>query len=210
MNPAPVHNDMAKAISDEELQLKKRARRRLVGAIALVLLVVVFLPMFLDSEPKPLNQDIAITIPPLPGPDSSSQPATTTPAGVAPSSPVMPPAKTETAPPVRPAPAPAAVPKAETPNPEPRPAPVQPAKTSEDFVVQLGAFSNPANARALQRKLQENKFKAYTEVIKSSDGERTRVRVGPYDSRETAEKARQRMRSLKLLIGDATVVRQGD
>jgi len=117
---------------------------------------------------------------------------------------------TETAPPVRPAPAPVAVPKAETPKPEPRPAPAQPAKTSEDFVVQLGAFSNAANARALQRKLQENKFKAYTEVIKSSDGERTRVRVGPYDSREAAEKARQRMRALKLVIGDATVVRQGD
>ena len=76
MNPAPIHDDMAKAISDEELQLKKRARRRLVGAIALVLLVVVFLPMFLDSEPKPLNQDIAITIPPLPDADSRSQPAT--------------------------------------------------------------------------------------------------------------------------------------
>ncbi len=210
MNPAPIHNDMAKAISDEELQLKKRARRRLVGAIALVLLVVVFLPMFLDSEPKPLNQDIAITIPPLPGPDSSSHPATTAPAGVAPSGPVMPPAKTETALPVRPAPAPLAVWKAETPKPEPRPAPVQPAKTSEDFVVQLGAFSNPANARVLQRKLQGNKFKAYTEVIKSSGGERTRVRVGPYDSREAAEKARQRIRSLKLVIGDATVVRQGD
>jgi len=207
--PAPIHNDMAKAISDEELQLKKRARRRLVGAIALVLLVVVFLPMLLDSEPKPLNQDIAITIPPLPGPDSSSQPATA-PAGVVPASPVMPPAKTETASPVRPAPAPVAVPKAETPKPEPRPAPVQPAKTSEDFVVQLGAFSNAANARALQRKLQENKFKAYTEVINSSGGERTRVRVGPYDSREAAEKARQRMRALKLVIGDATVVRQGD
>ena len=208
MNPAPIHNDMAKAISDEELQLKKRARRRLVGAVALVLLVVVFLPMFLDSEPKPLNQDIAITIPPLPGPDSSSQPATTAPAGVAPSSTVMPLAKTEIAPPVRPAPV--AVPKAETPKPEPRPAPVQPAKTSEDYVVQLGAFSSPANARALQRRLQENKFKAYTEVIKKSGGERTRVRVGPYDSREAAEKARQRMRSLKLVIGDATVVRQGD
>ncbi len=76
MNPAPIHDDMAKAISDEELQLKKRARRRLVGAIALVLLVVVFLPMFLDSEPKPLNQDIAISIPPLPGVDSRSQSAT--------------------------------------------------------------------------------------------------------------------------------------
>ena len=61
---------MGKAISDEELQLKKRARRRLVGAIALVLLIVVFLPMVLDNEPRPLNQDIAITIPPVPRPES--------------------------------------------------------------------------------------------------------------------------------------------
>lgn len=199
MNPAPTHDDMAKAISDEELQLKKRARRRLVGAIALVLLVVVFLPMFLDSEPKPLNQDIAITIPPMPGPDSSAQPATAAPA-------VVPPARTETAP--RPAPAPVSVPKVETPKPEPKPA--QQVAASQDYVVQLGAFSNAANAKALQRKLQENKFKAYTEVIKSSGTERTRVRVGPYDSREAAEKARQRIRTLKLAIGDATVVRQGD
>ena len=201
MNPAPIHDDMAKAISEEELQLKKRARRRLVGAIALVLLVVVFLPMFLDSEPKPLNQDIAITIPTLTGPDSSSQPVTAAPA-------VASPASTETVPPVRPVPAPEAVPKVEAPKPEPKPAPQVAA--SQDYVVQLGAFSNAANARALQRKLQENKFKAYTELIKSSGGERTRVRVGPYDSREAAEKARQRMRSLKLVIGDATVVRQGD
>ena len=199
MNPAPIHDDMAKAISDEELQLKKRARRRLVGAITLVLLVVVFLPMFLDSEPKPLNQDIAITIPTLTGPDSSSQSVTAAPA-------VASPARTETVPPVRPVPAPEAAPKAEA--PEPKPAPQVAA--SQDYVVQLGAFSNAGNARALQRKLQENKFKAYTEVIKSSGGERTRVRVGPYDSREAAEKARQRMRSLKLVIGDATVVRQGD
>ena len=57
---------MAKAISSEELQLKKRARRRLVGAIALVLIVVVFLPMILDNEPRPMSQDIAINIPPVP------------------------------------------------------------------------------------------------------------------------------------------------
>lgn len=210
MNPAPIHNDMAKAISDEELQLKKRARRRLVGAIALVLLVVVFLPMFLDSEPKPLNQDIAITIPPLPGPDSPAPPATAA-VAVAPASPGIPPAaKIETAPALRPAPAPVAVPKAGTPKPEPKPAPLQQTAADQDYVVQLGAFSNAANARTLQRKLQENKFKAYTEVIRSSGGERTRVRVGPYDSREAAEKARQRMRALKLVIGDASVVRQGD
>ena len=48
---------------------KKRARRRLVGAITLALLVVVFVPMFLDNEPKPLSEDIEIVIPPLPGDD---------------------------------------------------------------------------------------------------------------------------------------------
>jgi DedD protein len=211
VNPAPIHDDMAKAISDEELQLKKRARRRLVGAIALVLLVVVFLPMFLDSDPKPLSQDIAIIIPPLPGAESRAQPATAASAAVAPSSPDMPHAKTEIVPPLRPASPPAAVvPKPETPKPEPRAAPVQQRATDQDYVVQLGAFSSAANARALQRKLQENKFKAYTEVMRISGAERTRVRVGPYDSREAAEKARQRMRALKLVIGDATVVRQGE
>ena len=42
---------------------KKRARRRLVGAVALVLAAVVGLPMLLDSEPKPLADDIAIRFP---------------------------------------------------------------------------------------------------------------------------------------------------
>lgn len=54
---------MAKSISDEELQLRKRARRRLVGAIALVTVVAVFLPMVLDHEPKPVSQDVSIKIP---------------------------------------------------------------------------------------------------------------------------------------------------
>ncbi|MEO7496841.1 MAG: SPOR domain-containing protein [Massilia sp.] len=42
---------------------KKRARRRLVGAVALALTVAVGLPMVLDSEPKPLSSDIEIRIP---------------------------------------------------------------------------------------------------------------------------------------------------
>ena len=42
---------------------KKRARRRLVGAIALALAAAVGLPMLLDSEPRPLAGDIAINIP---------------------------------------------------------------------------------------------------------------------------------------------------
>lgn len=42
---------------------KKRARRRLIGAVAMVLAVVIGLPMVLDSEPKPINKNIAIQIP---------------------------------------------------------------------------------------------------------------------------------------------------
>lgn len=48
---------------DPVLPEKKRARRRLVGAIALALAVAIGLPMVLDSEPKPLANDIAIQIP---------------------------------------------------------------------------------------------------------------------------------------------------
>src|SRR5579875_2091723 len=49
--------------ADPALPEKKRARRRLVGAIALALAAAVGLPMLLDSTPKPLAGDIAIDIP---------------------------------------------------------------------------------------------------------------------------------------------------
>ena len=215
---------MAKAISDQELQLKKRARRRLVGAVALVLLIVVFLPMILDSEPRPLNQDIAITIPPIPkselnqqnpAPAVSSTPAPPSPPRVA----GMP------VPAYQPDPAPSGetkpdLPRSESVKPEARPVPkpaqnneIKPATAGhapgeESFVVQLGAFTNAANAKALQRKLQDSKFKAYTELVKNADGDRTRVRVGPYPTRAAAEKARDRLKSMKLIIGDAAVVRR--
>lgn len=88
---------MAQSITDEELQLKKRARRRLVGAIALVLIVVIFLPMVLDNEPKPVSQDIAIHIPSRDETDFSSstvptqeKPASETPPAVQPSIEVQP------------------------------------------------------------------------------------------------------------------------
>lgn len=214
---------MAKAISDEELHIKKRARRRLVGAIALVLLIVVFLPMILDSEPKPLNQDILITIPPIPKPESVQQdpafPVSPRPVPSPPRVTGMP------APPIQPDPPPPVEPNTALANNEPaqsearpvpktaprheiKPAPATHAAGEESFVVQLGAFSNAANAKALQKKLQDNKFKAYTELVKNATGDRTRVRVGPYASREAAEKARDRLKTMKLIIGEAAVVRR--
>lgn len=54
---------MAKQLTDDELNLRRRARRRLIGAIAFTLAVVVILPMVLDSEPKPTGKDIDLRIP---------------------------------------------------------------------------------------------------------------------------------------------------
>jgi len=48
---------------DPQLQLKKRARRRLVGAVAFAGLAAVVLPMVMDDEPKQQAQDIQIRIP---------------------------------------------------------------------------------------------------------------------------------------------------
>jgi DedD protein len=76
--------------NDPLLPEKKRARRRLVGAIALALAAAVGLPMLLDSQPKPLAGDIAIQIPakdkaaplPVPGEPSPSPSPATAPAPV--------------------------------------------------------------------------------------------------------------------------------
>jgi DedD protein len=54
---------MAKPQTQDEINIKRKARRRLIGAIALVLMVIVILPMVLDSEPKITGQDIDLRIP---------------------------------------------------------------------------------------------------------------------------------------------------
>ncbi|WP_133646666.1 SPOR domain-containing protein [Paraburkholderia flava] len=71
---------------DPTLPEKQRARRRLVGAIALVVAAVVILPMVLDSHPKPVTDDISIDIPNRPVPKASTAPDDTQ-AGVAPDNP---------------------------------------------------------------------------------------------------------------------------
>ena len=53
----PADND------ENALLIKRRARHRLLGAIALVLTSIVVLPMVFDKNPPPLNKDLSIEIP---------------------------------------------------------------------------------------------------------------------------------------------------
>ena len=210
---------MAKTpVSAEELQLKKKARRRLVGAIVLVLLVVVFVPMFLDREQRPQKQDIDIRIPPIAGQTQGPQPVAPPPeaaAGVPPppapdkSAAAPTPSASEAAPPPSP-------PRVETPPPDPAPKPIEAAKkpdpkTTDSYVIQVGAFSDPANARHLVDKLKAEKVPAYTEAVKTPQGEKTRVRAGPYPTLAAAETGRARLKTLKLLPGgDGKIVLKGE
>jgi DedD protein len=75
---------------DPTLPEKQRARRRLVGAIALVVAAVVILPMVLDSHPKPVTDDISIDIPSRPVSRARVQDPQDTQAGVAPDNPAAP------------------------------------------------------------------------------------------------------------------------
>ncbi|MFZ5558039.1 MAG: SPOR domain-containing protein [Pseudomonadota bacterium] len=195
---------MAKSVSTEELQFRKRARRRLIGAITLVVIAVVVLPMVLDREPQPVTQAVDVRIPskeqaaPLPEPPPAPAPAET-PAAPAPARPAEKPPEKAAAPspsaPAKPEPKPAPAKASEA--PAAKPAPAKPA-AREAFVVQLGAFSSAENAKQLKDKLAAGGIRAYTETIATAQGKQTRVRAGPYPSREAAEKTLAQVKQLGL------------
>ena len=198
---------MAKELTEDELNLRRKARRRLVGAVALTLAVVVILPMVLDREPKPAGQDIDLRIP---DPDKAGEfvPNVAIPeeSVVSPSSvsaveagtamagaPAV--AVTEVAkPPVASVKEPVAknISKKEAPGKtpaasktlKPKIADKPASATAEGYVAQVGAYSNTDTAKQELSKLKKWGFKAYIEKA----GDKIRVRVGPYPSREKAEK----------------------
>jgi len=190
---------MAKQLTDDELNLRRKARRRLIGAVALTLAVVVILPMVLDSEPKPTGQDIELRIP---APDkvgefvpgvAASEVAAVSPFAASAVEVVSAPLAVSGAAQAKPAAAPAvAVPdkqpvankQPESKSPESR---SMDKPSAESFVAQVGAYANPDTARQEADRLKKLGFKAYTEKA----GDKVRVRVGPYAERDKAEKVRQ-------------------
>ena len=66
------------------------------------------------------------------------------------------------------------------------------------FVVQAGAYSDSAALREARQKVEKLGLKTYTQVVETDSGARTRVRVGPFDSRDEAEKAAARIKSAGL------------
>jgi DedD protein len=274
---------MALSTHDELLLLRKRARRRLVGAIVMVSLSTAVLWNVVDALPEQAMKpeavditglqmasqpaaapvvasapvaasqpvtDLLATLPPE-EPEPASVPAVTAPAP-APNAPLVVPKPAPVAP-VAPAvanpepkPEPKPVPKPE-PKPEPKPAlkpeskpapkpepkppvkenkpreekkaadpmailegreahaePAKPAKERAEaeakpaeggkkFSIQLAALSDPQKVDALRSKLAASGVTARFSKVQTSKGEVTRVRVGPFKSREEADAAMRRL-----------------
>ena len=66
------------------------------------------------------------------------------------------------------------------------------------FVVQVGAFADAAVAHETRLKVEKLGLKTYTQVANTADGNRIRVRVGPFGTRDEADRALAKARSAGL------------
>jgi DedD protein len=177
--------------------LKRRGRRRLVGAIALVLVAVIVLPMIFDQSPRqtppvsvriPNEDESAFKPKPVPKPPAAAEAPKPEPKPEAPPSP------------------PQAEPPASAAKPAPKSAPVtseraraEAALANAQYFVPVGAYADPDEAIA---KLKAAKIPHFTERVPTEKGTVTRVRAGPYASREAAERALKQLRALGFRAGN--------
>jgi len=173
----------------EELELKKRARRRLVGAIVLVLLVVTLVPLVLDNEPRQIGDDVEINIisttnvqDPMVAKDSDlgGDSNAVKQAGVDENSSGSVQGQGD----------------------------IGAVRTTEEggeYVVRLGLFSKESGVKSYVEKLENGGFSVITERIETAKGPRTLVLVGVFASKNQAERALERLNARKLTYGDAKI-----
>lgn len=188
-------------------QLRTRARRRLIGAVVLVVSAVIGLPMLFDAKPRQLPANIAVDIArrdaSAPTGQALQAPATDAPAPPLSSGPAAPPR--DAAAPNAHAPAPqAAAPAAARPQ-EARPAAKPGAKPegTTRFVIQVGAFEQAAAAREARARVERMGLRTFEQEVGATGAKRIRVRIGPFPSREEADRVAAKVRSHGL---NATVL----
>jgi DedD protein len=202
---------MQKDQSDLGLIFKKRARRRLVGAIALVLLMFILLPIVLEDRTQTdMQQNIAIVMP-----DESTGGEVVVSEEVI----TIEDLKAETAVNTKKL----ALPKVTPVKPKENPKAVVEAKAeikttvekkevvaketvkkteaaskANPFYVQIGVFSDIANVKKLQVKLDGIGYKSVTEKMQTATGEKTRLRTSTFEGRNEAAIALENIKDAGL------------
>ncbi|MEE8388917.1 MAG: SPOR domain-containing protein [Acidiferrobacterales bacterium] len=179
-------------------------RHRILGAIVLVALGFILFSVVLQEQPQRVDSgDKAVAVAPatrvvvMPVPTPVARAPLPVKTKVV-ANPLAPkqliklpadaPAQTEQPAPVKPAVA-RATPLKKTSSPTRKIA----SAGSKQWMVQVGTFSDPANARRLSKKLKLQKYRVVTKVIAIKGGRAVRVRVGPYPSWKSAATARDRI-----------------
>ncbi len=190
--------------------LDRGLKQRIVGALVLVALAVVFLPMLLTREDE--RREVRVEAPPMPEAPSSMPPelelvevpepesdpiesvALSEP--VAPSGPpvVQPPVSV---PPVAAAVAPAQPSAAQTQPPASAPARLDASGLPVSWSIQLASLSSRANAEALVQKLRAQGYNGYMRQVEGMN----RVYVGPLIERSEAERLREQLKRQQKLDG---------
>jgi len=205
--------------------MNRQLKERIVGATVIVALGIIVIPWLLDGpaqSPRAVEQKLelprgdtptrsySIPLDPAAGrpvqiggsepqedaaasePAAPTEPEDSAPTGViqrpaledpAPRAQSERPVEQPSQPPPRPAPQPVA-------QPEPEPTPVE-----DSWTVQVGSFSQPANAEALRERLVGEGFKAFVSRVATDAGTMHRVRVGPVAERAEAEQLIARVRA---------------
>jgi DedD protein len=183
--PAPV--------PDEDY--KRRARRRLIGAVALAIVAVILLPLVLQDEPPPAGP-LDVRMPaPMTMKDSADDGKTVEYAPPASNTSVEPAPAEEVSRPAPPA-SPNAGDSAKTDKQRllAPAAPTAPAATANkgaeeakagSFTIQVGVFADKTNVQRLQSRIASLGMTAYTEPV----GDATRIRVGGFASKPEADAA---------------------
>lgn len=168
----------------------RKAKQRLVGAIVIVSLAVIFIPMLLNTEDNvnplligsniPEQPDHSVEIIPLtpPQPRPEQRPITVIPVDEQSAETTTEPETTQPA-------------ASETQASNQAATEASPDTNLSGWVVQLGSFAKKRNALELRDKARANGFAAFVEAYSTANGQRYRVRVGPELTVENANKVKQ-------------------
>ena len=192
--------------------MERALKERIIGAAVLVVLAVLVVPVFLDGPPQEgevitervllpgqeaqktqtvvLDRDRTEPVPaaaqaePEQQPESEAEPVASklapTQAEAEPVASELAPTESESAPAAsKPAPAES--------KPAPTPGTTAPASVTGMWAVQLGSFSNKANAEKLAADLRKQGYAAFLSQLDTDSGTLHRVRIGPQKDRESAE-----------------------
>ena len=191
--------------------MDRALKERIIGAVVLVLVVVLVVPVFLDGPPG--DDEIVSTSVALPGQSEQKTQTIVLDRDREDPVPVASSAVAESAAAEKPTPEPQPVSREEadeTPaarqQPTPDPVPEQPPPAAETqavaatasstgmWAVQLGSFSDQERAKRLAAELRGQGYAAFLSTLSTSSGELHRVRVGPQKDRESAAAMAERLK----------------